>query len=56
MIINIKNTDAESPVIFRLMRREEGAEIDCKSEMQLLPGQDVDIEVSAVQSVTVFQR
>lgn len=56
MIINIKNTDTDAPVIIRLMRREDGADVDSKSEMQLLPGQTVDLEVSAEQSVTVFQR
>jgi hypothetical protein len=57
MIITIKNTDTELPVITRLMRidAEEG-EIDCVSEAQLLPEQTGDFEVGNGQSLVIFQR
>jgi hypothetical protein len=56
MNITITNTDEKTPVILRLMHREEGVEIDSLSEAQLLPGQSTDIQISQDQSLTVFAR
>lgn len=54
--IRIENTDSENPVILRLMRLDDGKELDCISEAQLLPRQVTDVDVGFEQSLVVFQR
>jgi hypothetical protein len=56
MRVTVRNDDEATPVIFRVMRRENGDEIDSISEAQLLPGQETEIEITSEQSLTVLAR
>lgn len=57
MNITLTNNDDVLPVITRLMRlNAENEELDCISEMQLLPEQSADFAVGEGQSLVVFAR
>jgi hypothetical protein len=56
MLVTVRNDDEATPVILRIMRRENATEIDCISEMQLLPLQETQIEITLEQSLTVMAR
>lgn len=56
MKIKLENLDEDNPVIFRIMRLTDDKEVDAISEMQLLPGQSTEVEITVNQSVTVFAR